>query len=46
MNASHKINKQKNRMARLNRRVNDKKNPLNPNQINRLNELREQFNSK
>ena len=43
MNKAHHINKQKNRKARLERRVNDKKNPLNPRQINRLNELREKF---
>ena len=39
MNPSHKNNKLKNRFNRLNKRRHDNKNPLNPRQIERLNEL-------
>jgi len=40
MNSTHQANKLKNRMRRLQKRVNDTKNPLNPQQIARLNELK------
>jgi len=40
MNASHKQNKLVNRLERLSKRENDKKNPLNPRQVERLKTLR------
>lgn len=40
MNASHKINRLKNRLKRLTRKSQDVKNPLSPRQSLRLNELR------
>lgn len=40
MNDAHKIGKLKNRLKRLSKKYHDKKNPLNPRQSNRLNELR------
>lgn len=46
MNASHKFNQLKNRLKRLTHREFDKQNPLNPRQIERLKELRLQFNNK
>ena len=39
MNASHKLNKSRNRLARLKYRINNPTNPLSPRQKARLDEL-------